>query len=324
MKKIFLSGALLLQVIFVFSQALAKYTELTKQAASLYESKQYKLSAQTYTKAFQSNGWKAYRSDRYNAACAWALVGNKDSAFYQLFKVADAFKYDNYDLISRDTVLFSLNKDKRWEQLLDIVKKNIGQDESKLNKALLKLLDSVYHNDQVYRFRQISIDKEYGIRSSEAQGIRQTIHSKDSMNEKIVSDLLDKYGWLGTDVVGENGNATIALVLQHATFATQQKYLPLMREAIKNKKADPYDLAIIEDKVALKKKRKQIYGTYLIGRENKKFYMAPIEDPELVDKRRAQIGLCSLDEYLKNWGMRWDVQQYKQDVEIIEKENLNY
>lgn len=277
-----------------------------------------------YTKAFRANGWKAYRADRYNAACAWTLTGNKDSAFAQLFKVADAFKYDNYDRISRDSVLISLNKDQRWEQLLNIVKQNIGKDEAKLNKSLVKLMDSVYHDDQAYRFRQITVNKEFGADSKEGQEIRKQIHEKDSLNEIIISDLLDKYGWLGKEAVGSNGNATLGIALQHFSLTTQEKYLPLMEKAYKNKKADGYDLAILEDMVALRKGQKQIYGSYIIRNKDKRYYLAPLEDPFNIDKKRAELGLGTLDEYLRNWGMRWDVKKYETELKVPETEKINY
>jgi len=320
MKKLYSSVIVLLTVVCgAFAQSSTKYTELTKEAKSLFDNKQYKRSAETYTKAFRANGWKAYRADRYNAACAWTLAGNKDSAFYQLFKVADAFKYDNYDRISTDSVLTSLNKDARWDQLLNIVKQNIGKDEAKLNKALLKLMDSVYHDDQAYRFQQISVDKEFGASSPEGKNIRRIIHEKDSVNEIIVSGLLDKYGWISKEVVGSNGNATLGLVLQHSSLATQLKYLPVMREAVKTGKADPYDLAMLEDLVLVRQGKKQLYGTSVISVEGKKYYVSPMEDPANVDKRRAELGLGTLDEYLRNWGIRWDLKRYEEDLKLYEK-----
>jgi hypothetical protein len=304
---------------FSVAQSSEKYTEITRQAMDLYESGSYKRAAETYTKAFRANGWKAYRADRYNAACAWTLAGNKDSAFYQLFKVADAFKYDNYDRIAFDSVLISLNNDQRWIQLLNIVKRNIGKEEAKLNKALLKLMDSVYHDDQAYRFQEISVDKEFGPASAEGKNIRRIIHEKDSINEIIVSDILDKYGWLGKEVVGSNGNATIALVLQHSSLNTQQKYLPMMRAAVKNKKADAEDLAILEDMVLIRQGKMQSYGTYLVGiMQPRKYYMAPMEDPANVDKRRATLGLGTLDEYVRNWGFRWNLKNYEEGLKVLE------
>ncbi|HEX8515747.1 MAG TPA: DUF6624 domain-containing protein [Bacteroidia bacterium] len=301
----------------------SRYAEITSQAASLYENGQYKKSAETYSKAFRENGWKAYQSDRYNAACAWALAGNKDSAFYQLFKVADAFKYDNYERIANDTVLTSLNHDERWPQLLNMVSRNIGKDEARLNKSLLKLMDSVYHADQAFRFQQISIDKEFGAGSPEGLRIRKVIHETDSVNQQIVSGILDKYGWLGPEIVGVNGNATLPLVLMHSPLEMQLKYIPMMREAVKSKKADSYDLALLEDKILLRQGKKQLYGTYLVNID-KKYYTAPLEDPENVDKRRVELGLSTLDEYLKNWGTRWDTRRYEEGLKEIEKISVSY
>jgi hypothetical protein len=319
---------LFLIVFFCFSlgimaQSSSQYAALIREANSLYESRQYKKAAQTYSRAFRVNGWKAYRSDRYNAACAWTLAGNKDSAFYQLFKVADAFKYDNYDRIANDSVLASLTKDERWPRLLNIVKLNIGKEESQLNKSLLKLMDSVYHDDQAYRFQKISVDKEFGPLSEEGKHIRNVIKQKDSLNEIIVSKLLDSYGWLGKEVIGSNGNATISLVLEHSSLNTQLKYLPMMREAVQNKKADASDLAILEDEVLIRQGKKQLYGTCLVGiGQPRKYYVAAMEDPAAVDKRRIEIGLGPLEEYLKNWDVKWTSDTYEKGLKILENEHI--
>jgi len=77
----------LLSAPFIVAQSADKYSELTQKAMIYYDVKEYKRSAATFSQAFRSNSWKAYNEDRYNAACAWTLAGNKDSAFYQLFKV---------------------------------------------------------------------------------------------------------------------------------------------------------------------------------------------------------------------------------------------
>lgn len=324
MKKIHLSVFFFFQLFpGLFSQNSSACNELTKQALNFYENKKYRNSAEQYTKAFKANNWKAYRVDRYNAACAWTLAGNKDSAFYQLFKVADAFKYDNYDRISRDTVLTTLMKDPRWPQLLNIVRQNIGSDEAMLNKGLLKLMDSVYKDDQTYRFRQISINKEFGAESPEGRNIKKIIQEKDSINEYIVCDILDKYGWLGKEVIGINGNTTLALVLQHSSLATQVKQLPTMREAFENKKTDGYDLAIVEDKVLLRQGKKQKYGSYLIP-TGKKYFLAPVDNPANIDQTRAALGLVSLDEYLRNYGLRWDPKKYEDNLKELEHLTIIY
>jgi hypothetical protein len=114
-------------------------------------------------------------------------------------------------------------------------------------------------------------------------------------------------------------------IIQHSDIKTQEHYLPLMREAVKNKKATSSDLASLEDRVALRQGGKQIYGTQ-IGYDSKtlKYYVSPLEDPDNVDKRRAEAGLKPLSEvlefYFDTWKLKWDVEQYKKDLpEILEK-----
>jgi len=319
MKNFFCLIALLFIACNSFAQTPRGYNDLIREAQNFYANKSYKRSAETYTRAFRANGWNAYHADRYDAACAWTLSGNKDSAFYQLFKVAGTFKYDNYDRISGDSVLTSLSRDQRWGELLDIVKQNIGKDEAKLNKALLRLMDSVYHDDQAYRFQQIGVNKEFGASSPEGEKMKKLIHEKDSLNGVIVSGLLDNYGWIGKEVIGINGNATLGLVLQHSSLETQLKYLPMMREAVKSKKADAYDLALLEDVALRRQGKKQLYGTFVASAAGKIYYSAPMEDPENVDKRRAEIGLGPLDEYLRNWGIRWNIKKYEEDLKLYDK-----
>jgi len=73
--------------------------------------------------------------------------------------------------------------------------------------------------------------------------------------------------------------------------------------------------------VALRQGRKQIYGSQ-INRDQKtqEFYVSPLEDPDNVDKRRAEVGLQPLAVYLSNWDLKWDVEQYKKDLPgIMEK-----
>nr|MBP9924008.1 hypothetical protein [Bacteroidia bacterium] len=72
---------------------------------------------------------------------------------------------------------------------------------------------------------------------------------------------------------------------------------------------------------ALRQGRMQIYGSQ-INRDIKtqSYYVSPLEDPDNVDKRRAEVGLQPLAEYLLNWNLVWDVEQYKKDLPgIMEK-----
>lgn len=108
-------------------------------------------------------------------------------------------------------------------------------------------------------------------------------------------------------------------MIQHADLEIQQQYLPMMREAAEKGDANGADLALLEDRVALRMGKKQIYGTQ-IGRdlETGEFYLMPLDDPDNVDERRAAVGLGKLQDYLSNWGLKWDVEAYKKKLPDIE------
>ncbi len=321
MKKIFTVLIIILVTTFVFGQNIPnEYFTHVKVADSLYNAKEFKKSADEYTSAFKSNGWKGMPNDRYNAACCWALAGVADSAFFQLDRIATKSNYTNYGHITTDPDLISLYKDDRWKPLLEKVKQNKEKAEVNLNKPLVAILDTIYIEDQNYRQQIEAIDKKYGWESKEMKAHWKIIHEKDSINLIKVKAILDKHGWLGADVVGTQGNSTLFLVIQHSNQTTQEKYLPMMREAVKNGKAQGSSLALLEDRVALGQGKRQIYGSQ-IGRDEKTklYYVSPLEDAENVDKRRAEVGLGPLADYVARWQIKWDVEQYKKDLPKLEK-----
>ena len=321
MKNPILTFTFFLLTTFVFGQNIPKqYFDLVNIADSLYQAKDYKDSAYKYAEAFEANGWKALSKDRYNAACSWALAAVSDSAFFQLERIATRANYTNYGHITTDPDLISLHNDSRWKPLLEKIKQNKDKEEENLNKPLVATLDSIYTEDQKYRQQIDGIEKKYGWDSKEMQDHWKIINEKDSINLIKVKAILDKYGWLGADIVGGQGNSTLFLVIQHSDQATQEKYLPMMRDAVKNGKAQGSSLALLEDRVALGQGKRQIYGSQ-IGRDNETqtYYVSPLEDPDNVDKRRAAVGLGPLADYVSRWQIKWDAEQYKKDLPKLEE-----
>ena len=303
-----------------FSQD-AEYSAFVTTADSLYRTQNYKESAIEYSKAFKTFGWKGYLVDRYNAACSWALANEVDSALFQLNIIVKKMNYKDYNDIVTDPDLTSLHSDKRWNELLEQIKSNKEKAEANLDKTLVATLDSIFNDDQNGRQQLKEVEAIYGVDSKELKAHWKMISEKDSINLIKVKTILDTRGWLGADVVGEQGNTTLFLVIQHSDIKTQEHYLPMMRQAVKNGKAKGSSLALLEDRVALRQGRMQIYGSQ-INRDIKtqSFYVSPLEDPDNVDKRRAEVGLQPLAEYLLNWNLVWDAEQYKKDLPgIMEK-----
>jgi hypothetical protein len=320
MKKITIFLAFLISAGFSFGQNTPKaYIDLVLKAESLYVEKDFEKSALTYSDALKTIGWKENSDDRYNAARLWAKANYPDSAFFNLNRIATLLKYTNYEQITTDSLLSSLYSDNRWKPLLEIIKQNKEMAEERFNKPLVAQLDSIYTEDQKYREQIGEIVRKYGWESKEIKTHWKFIIEKDSVNLLKVKAILDKYGWLGADVVSEQGNSALFLVIQHSDLATQEKYLPMMKEAVNNGKASDSDLALLIDRVALRQGKKQIYGSQ-IGTDPKTQlnYVSPLEDPDNVDKRRSEVGLQPIADYVYFWQLKWDVEQYKKDLPAIE------
>ncbi|WP_276497714.1 TPR end-of-group domain-containing protein [Pontibacter litorisediminis] len=76
MKKI-MSTALL-----VVALAVTVSAQSIGEASAKYDAKEYKASGEMYEKAFAKG--KGSTTDYYNAACSWALAGNKNKAMAYL------------------------------------------------------------------------------------------------------------------------------------------------------------------------------------------------------------------------------------------------
>lgn len=296
-----------------------KYSELTAVAWGLYEQGLYLGSAKAYSEAFEALGGKGFVNDRYNAACSWALAGEVDSAFVQLFKIANNGNYTNYGHITTDKDLNSLHEDPRWPEVTEIIRKNKEKEEEHLDKELVAMLDTIFEDDQKYRREIAEIEKKYGWESDEMQAQWKIISEKDSLNLIKIEKILEERGWLGPEIIGRRGGQTLFLVIQHADIEVQEKYLPMMREAVQKGNANAGSLALLEDRVALRQGKKQIYGSQ-IGRDpdTGEYYVLPLEDPDNVDKRRAEVGLGTMQSYVSNWGMTWNVEEYKKQLPEIE------
>lgn len=313
-KTIFLTILGILIINFSFGQSTETYDELINEAWELYESKEYLKSGLKYSEAFAAYGGSL--EDRYNAACSWALANQPDSSFIQLFKIVELGNFTDLDHITTDSDLNSLHADERWNEVIGIVKSN----RENFDEQLVAILDTIYQKDQGYRLKADEIKEKYGWESEEMKAYVKIIQEQDSINVVKVTNILDERGWLGPDIIGNQGSLTLFLVIQHSYPETQEKYLPVMREAVKKGNAHAAHLSLLEDRVALGKGEKQIYGSQIgQDQETGEYYVAPLIDPDNVDKRREEVGLGPIQDYIYMWGMTWDVEEYKKNLPEIEE-----
>ncbi len=106
-------------------------------------------------------------------------------------------------------------------------------------------------------------------------------------------------GWPGASLVGKDGAGAAFLILQHSpSHEFQKQMLPLLREAARRGEAAPQDVALLTDQLLIHEGKPQRYGSqFFIA--NGKLVLEPIEDEANVDRRRAEIGLPPLAEYLR-------------------------
>lgn len=174
------------------------------------------------------------------------------------------------------------------------------------NKSISLRLQSVLFDDQNYRSLLDEQEKKYRPDSKQVKNARDTIKKKDEANLKYVLFILDNYGWPGPSVVGKNGASAIFLVIQHSDQKTQEKYLPMMQDAVKKGNASASDLALLEDRIAIGQGKKQIYGSQLSqDPETGKYVLNPIEDETNVNSLRKAVGLEPIEEYVKQWGITY-------------------
>ena len=311
---------LILAILFISTSSYGQnYDELVQKAFSSYDSGNYSKSLDLYQQAFRlkQNNY----NDLYNGACAAALSSDIRTAFY-LLHLSIEKGWTDIDHLKSDADLNALHGEKEWDITLKVLQEKADKIEANIDKPLQKELLEIFDEDQAIRHEYIDAEKQYGFKHPILDSLGRVMLLQDSINLIKIIKILDTRGWVGPDKVGGKANQTLFLVIQHADIKTQEKYLPMMREAVTKGNAPGNSLALLEDRVALREGKKQIYGSQ-IGRNLKtnKYYVSPLEDPDHVDKRRNQVGLGTLSEYVTRWDIIWNVEEYKKDLPTIEKWN---
>lgn len=188
-------------------------------------------------------------------------------------------------------------------------------------KYLLPILDSVLLDDQRYRTSMTKSAKNKN--RKDFLEFEKKIQQLDEKNLKIVTRIIGKHGWLGYRDIGLKASMTLFMVIQHADLRTQEKYLPVIREAFQNKNMLPSQFAMLVDRVELKNKRPQVYGTQILSNSKGYSELQPLLNPDSVDSWRRSIGMDSLKNYLRGWKIEWDVEKYKRKLpELRKKYNI--
>jgi hypothetical protein len=122
------------------------------------------------------------------------------------------------------------------------------------------------------------------------------LEAVDGKNRARLQEIVDQHGWPGISLVGNDGAHAAWLLVQHADGDREFQRACLRRmESLPDGEVQKQSIAYLTDRVLVGENMPQRYGTQL----GSDFQPAPLEDPENVDRRRAEVGLPPLAEYIQ-------------------------
>lgn len=160
------------------------------------------------------------------------------------------------------------------------------------------------------KFPEIVSDIERMVR--EDQDMREKVLSDpsawikglDERNTEEMKRIVEAIGWPTVSKVGVVTSESAWLLVQHADHDTEfQLYCLELMKAEPPGEVSPRNIAYLEDRILVHTNRGQVYGTQFNEIRDEdgelvRFEPQPIEEPENVDKRRASVGLESLELYI--------------------------
>ena len=209
----------------------------------------------------------------------------KDFGLVEQILADDYPEFDKY----RETDFYKMANDK-LEKKLSLA----GYD-----LALRKELETINKDDQSLRVKLADMT----ISQNEKDSIWTKINALDIINLDKIEKIFEKHGYPSTSKVGTRFSSTAFLVVQHSNLATMKKHYKLIEDAVNKGDLAKSSFALFVDRYRMWSGDKQLYGSQLKNENGGAMYFHPIEDEENVNKRRAEMGLGTLEEYAKHFNI---------------------
>lgn len=242
------------------------------------------------------------------------LTYNYDNVIYKN-ENGEIITTDSIEKISFDESFASdvyFNKNNEPEVV--VIRKATQED-----KEFRKKIVAIYQEEKVEPVIPIEID------CNKIQEILTKVHSLDQdmrtngngidpnidrENLVTVVSLIEKCGMPTLNEINQSQMSAIWLVFQHADNYHRKKYLPQLKKSLENGDLRKSQMALMEDRILMMDGKPQIYGSQISqDRENGGWKIYDLQNPETVDKRRAEVGLGPLSEYVSHWDIEFNVKQ---------------
>lgn len=279
---------------------------LTAMADSLREAGDLPGAIALYRQGYEQDA--ANFTNTYNLACSYALLNNRDSAFYFLEQALPA---DSTVLMMRDPDLVYLYEDERYEELAEKqIKKVEAVNGPYENLELARRLWRMFQTDQAFYYQVQLASEEMGRYNPISPALWHLKHRINDQNQKELVAILEEQGWPERSAVGGTAASAAFLVIQHADYELQKRFLPMIEAACEEGEASWSSYALMYDRIQVREDKPQKYGSQVrFNAETNNYEPFPILEPEYVNQRRAEVGLGPIEAYLARWDIEWEVPQ---------------
>ncbi len=284
------------------------FLTLLEKGKAAFESKDYDTCTSCYEKAevYQpNNAWL-----KYAAARCYDSKKEKKQAHQSLIKAVQLDWEDVEDWLANSENDFkNLKKKKRcWKK----VQKEIKAQQKGMNLTLREELIQMGKDDQKFRTEIQEYSKKGNYDSPKVKELWKKQAAIDSKNLKRSEEIIAQHGYPSKTQVGKKAAKSIFLIIQHSELKYQEKYIPLFHKAVGNGDLDMKTLALMIDRIEVRRGRPQIYGTQ-IGTDQKtgKLKFDPIVDELKINQRREHIGLEPIEFYAQRFDLEYKYERKK-------------
>lgn len=208
---------------------------------------------------------------------------------------------------------------RKWLKFVKAGEVFYGTDVPDSLRHLVPILDSILLVDQKYRFGMNKPGtKEFQERAEWGYRNLAEIKAAERASARWADSVINRHGWLGYKQIGMTGYNTMFSIIQHADLETQERYLPLFKKAVADKKMLPSHCAMLYDRIEMRNRRPQRYGTQVARISSRDSDIYPLLDPDSVDHYRRELGMVQhFAGYLKIFGLKWDAERYKKELPAL-------
>ena len=228
-------------------------------------------------------------------------------------------------VISMDSAM-AMSQTQKWAldpyvneqgEVIEAIMRKRTPEDSLFELQMIEVFEEVYNQEPTVKIQDVDCSDLKNIQTKLWESDQKNRENGipdfevDFKNLEVAVSIIEQCGMPTTQNVDRVHIEHLWLVFQHASNTYRKAYFQHFQEAVKRGDLRASSLALMEDRILMDEGKPQIYGAQVAFDQNGVNTLHPIESPEYVDQRRAQVGLGPLKEYLTKFGVEFDIPQKK-------------